>query len=183
MLLVLPDLSFSIGIHMRKERGKRERKEPEKKEFEEKVIFVNRCAKVLKGGRKFSFSALVVVGNENGLVGYGFAKANELTDSIRKAREDAHKNIITFVRNGSTIPHEVHSKKDGVRILIKPAPEGAGVIAGPKIRAVLELAGVKDAVAKSLGSSNPVNMIRATFKALQSLRSRDEVLKNRGVAT
>ncbi len=158
------------------------KEEKENKEFEEKVLFVNRCAKVLKGGRKFSFSALVVVGNENGLVGYGFAKANELTDAIRKARENAQKGLITFERKGTTIPHEVHAKQDGVRILIKPAPEGAGVIAGPKIRAVLELAGVKDAVAKSLGSSNPINMVRAVFKALLSLRNRDEVLKMRGVA-
>ncbi len=163
-------------------RGRTNADEGENKEFEEKVIFVNRCAKVLKGGRKFSFSALVVVGNEKGLVGYGFAKANELTDSIRKARDDAYKNLITFEQDGSTIPHEVHAKQDGVRILIKPAPEGAGVIAGSKIRSVLELAGIKDAVAKSLGSSNPVNMIRATFKALKSLRNKQEVLKYRGVA-
>ncbi len=160
----------------------RNRKSSNTDGLEEKVIFVNRCAKVLKGGRKFSFSALIVVGDGNGHVGFGFAKANELTDAIRKSRENASKNVITFEREGTTIPHDVHAQQDGVRILIKPAPEGAGVIAGSKIRAVLELAGVKDAVAKSLGSSNPVNQIRATFKALKALRNRKKTQELRGVA-
>jgi len=140
--------------------------------FEEKVIFVNRCAKVVKGGRKFSFSALIVAGDCQGHVGYGFAKANELTDAIRKAKDSAVKNLITFVREGHTIPHDILVKQDGVELFLKPAPEGTGIIAGSKVRAVLELAGVHDVVAKNLGSNNPFNQVRATFKALLSLRSR-----------
>ncbi|MGM0440448.1 MAG: 30S ribosomal protein S5 [Chlamydiota bacterium] len=141
-------------------------------ELEEKVIFVNRCAKVLKGGRKFSFSALIVVGDGQGRVGFGFAKANELTDAIRKARESAGKNLITFERFGTTIPHDIQVKQDGVELLLKPAPEGTGVIAGSKVRSVLELAGIQDVVAKNLGSNNPMNQVRATFKALEALRPR-----------
>ena len=150
-------------------------------ELEEKVIFVNRCAKVLKGGRKFSFSALIVVGDGKGNVGFGFAKANELTDAIRKARESAQKNLITFERSGTTIPHEVYAKQDGVKLLIKPAPEGTGVIAGSKVRSVLELAGIEDVVAKNLGSNNPMNQVRATFKALKSLRNKEQIKAMRGV--
>lgn len=150
-------------------------------EFEEKVLHINRCSKVVKGGRKFSFSALILVGNGNGHIGYGFAKANELTDAIRKGGEAARKNITTFETEGTTIPHEVIVQWDGARILLKPAPEGTGVIAGSQVRAVLEMAGVRDIVAKSLGSNNPINQVRATFKALEQLKSRDQVMKMRGL--
>ncbi len=142
--------------------------------LEEKVLYINRCSKVVKGGRKFSFSALILVGDGNGKVGFGFAKANELTDAIRKGGENARKNMITFEMNGTTIPHEVLVQHDGAKLLLKPAPEGTGVIAGSRPRSVLELAGVRDVVAKSLGSNNPLNQVRATFKALQSLRNREE---------
>lgn len=148
----------------------------------EKVLYINRCSKVVKGGRKFSFSALILVGDGKGRVGYGFAKANELTDAIRKGGEAARKRLLKFQLQGSTIPHEVITHWDGACILLKPAPEGAGVIAGSQVRAVLEMAGIKDVMAKSLGSSNPINQVRATFMALAKLRTREEILKIRGKA-
>jgi len=159
---------------------KRERQQNTAKELEEKVLFINRCSKVLKGGRRFSFSALVVSGDSNGRVGFGFAKANELNDAISKAREISQNNLIKFNRNGTTIPHEVLVQQDGVRLMLKPASEGTGVIAGSMVRSVLELAGVKDVVAKNLGSNNPINQVRAIFKALESLRSREELKALRG---
>lgn len=149
-------------------------------EFQEKVLFINRCAKVLKGGRKFSFSALILVGDREGHVGYGFAKANELSDSIRKGGDAARKSIMTVKREKSTIPHEIQTSYDGAVLLLKPAPEGTGIIAGSKVRAILELAGIKDVVAKSLGCSNPMNLVRATFKALELIRTREECLQIRG---
>ncbi|MFZ0014481.1 MAG: 30S ribosomal protein S5, partial [Acidimicrobiia bacterium] len=133
-------------------------KEKQQSEFEEKVLYINRCAKVVKGGRKFSFSALILVGNGQGKVGYGFAKANELTEAIRKGGEAARKNLVTFAQHGTTIPHEITVDYDGARILFRPAPEGAGVIAGSKVRAVLEMAGIKDIMAKSLNGNNPINL-------------------------
>ncbi|MBT3394038.1 MAG: 30S ribosomal protein S5 [Waddliaceae bacterium] len=160
--------------------NRRKPKEEVVSEYEEKVVFVNRCAKVLKGGRKFSFSALIVSGNGKGKVGYGFAKANELTDAIRKAREASLKDIITFEQNGTTIPHEIIAKQDGARLMMKPAPEGTGVVAGSMVRSVLELAGIEDVVAKNLGSNNPVNQVRATFKALKALRNPEKVQALRG---
>ena len=150
-------------------------------EFEEKVLYINRCSKVVKGGRKFSFSALVIVGDGNGHVGYGFAKANEVSDAIRKGTDAAKKNVMTFEMEGTSIPHEVTIGWDGAKILLKPAPVGTGVIAGSKIRSVLELAGIKDVVSKSFGSSNPLNQVRATIKALLSLKNRQKVLAARGV--
>lgn len=162
----------------RQENPKGERQD----EFREKVLFVNRCSKVVKGGRKFSFSALILVGDGKGKVGFGFAKANELTDAIRKGGEQARKKLITFPMENDSIPHEVDTHWDGARILLKPAPKGAGVIAGSHVRAVLEMAGVHNVVAKSLGSSNSINQVRATFKALESLRSGDEIKAARGVA-
>lgn len=156
--------------------------EEQKDEFEEKVLFINRCSKVVKGGRKFSFSALILIGDREGRVGFGFAKANELTDAIRKGGEAARKNVITFQRRDGTIPHEVEIRWDGARVMLKPAPEGAGVIAGSVVRSVLELAGIKDIVAKSMGANNPINLVRATFKALSSLKSRQELMEARGLA-
>ncbi len=160
--------------------SKRE-KEKAHSDLTEKVLYINRCSKVVKGGRKFSFSALILVGNGKGEVGYGFGKANELTDAIRKGGDDARKNMHKVVQNGTTIPHEVYVHWDGARILLKPAPEGAGVIAGSQPRAVLELAGIKDVTAKSLGSNCPVNQVKATFKALKMLKSRSEIKAMRGI--
>lgn len=150
--------------------------------LEEKVLFVNRCSKVVKGGRKFSFSALILVGDHNGRVGFGFAKANELTDAIRKGGESARKNLISFEMEGTTIPHEVLVDFDGAKLLLKPAQEGSGVVAGSRIRSILEFAGVRDVVAKSIGSNNPINQVKATFKALLQLRSRQKAMEMRGVA-
>jgi small subunit ribosomal protein S5 len=150
-------------------------------QLEEKVLYINRCSKVVKGGRKFSFSALILVGDGKGRVGYGFAKANELSDSIRKGGEAARKNMIQLDLEGKTIPHEITVEWDGSCLLLKPAPEGTGIIAGSKVRSVLELAGVTDIVTKSLGSNHPINQVKAVFKALTSLMNREKTLKARGV--
>jgi small subunit ribosomal protein S5 len=158
------------------------KREKANSEFTEKVLYINRCSKVVKGGRKFSFSALILVGDTRGRVGYGFAKANELTDAIRKGGEAARKQMNSYPLEGTTIPHEVLVHWDGATVLLKPAAEGAGVIAGSKVRAVLEMAGIKDVMAKSLGSSNPVNQVKATFMALAKLRSRETIKQMRGTA-
>jgi len=150
-------------------------------EFEEKVLFINRSSKVVKGGRKFSFSAVILVGDGQGHVGYGFAKANEVSDAIRKGGEAARKNVMTFELEGTTIPHEIVMIWDGAKVLLKPAPPGTGVVAGSKVRIVLELAGVKDVVAKSFGSNNPLNQVRATLEALLSLMNRKENFEARGL--
>ena len=155
-------------------------KEAEKDQFEEKVLYINRCAKVLKGGRKFSFSALILVSDGKKL-GVGFAKANEVSDAIRKGSESAKKNLFEFEKHNTTIPHEVSVGWDGAKILLKPAPEGTGIIAGSIIRSVLEMSGIKDVVAKSLGSNNPLNLVKATVKALLELRNREECLAQRGL--
>lgn len=141
-------------------------------QFQEKVLYINRCSKVVKGGRKFSFSALILVGDGHGRVGLGYAKANEVADAIRKGGEAARKNIIEFEMEGTTIPHDVLVSWDGAEVFLKPAPTGTGVIAGSKIRAVLEAGGIKDIVTKSLGSNNPINQVRAAFKALGQLQNR-----------
>ena len=151
-------------------------------EFEEKVLYINRCSKVVKGGRKFSFSALILIGDGQGRIGFGFAKANEVSDAIRKGSEAARKNVLSFEMEGTTIPHEITVEWDGAKVLLKPAPEGTGLIAGSKVRSVLELGGVKDIVAKSFGSNNPLNQVRATIKALSSLRNRKKCLEIRGIA-
>lgn len=157
------------------------KKEKSHSDVTEKVLYINRCSKVVKGGRKFSFSALILVGDGKGRIGYGFAKANELTDAIRKGGEAARKQMVSYPLNGTTIPHEVMVRWDGAVLLLKPAPEGAGVIAGSKVRAVLEMAGIKDVMAKSLGACNPINQVKAIFKALSKLRSRDKIKQMRGV--
>jgi small subunit ribosomal protein S5 len=151
-------------------------------EIEEKVLYINRTAKVVSGGRKFGFSALILVGDRKGRVGYGFAKANELTDAIRKGGDAARKNLEEFPKEGTTIPHEVTVHWDGAVLLLQPAPRGTGVIAGSKIRAILEMAGYSDVMAKSLGANNPINQVKATFKALRKLQKRDKIAKARGIS-
>jgi small subunit ribosomal protein S5 len=151
-------------------------------ELMEKVLYINRCSKTVSGGRKMSFSALILVGDGKGRVGYGFAKANELTDAIRRGGELARKNLHTVVMEGNTIPHDVCVKWDGAVVMIRPAPEGTGVIAGSKVRAILEFAGIKNVMAKSLGCNNAINQVRATFQALDSLTSREKILQERRTA-
>lgn len=141
-----------------------------REEFEEVMVDIGRVTKVVKGGRRFRFTALVVVGNRNGLVGFGFGKAKEVPDAMRKAADDAFKNIIEVKRKGSTIPHDVEVKFNASRVLLRPASEGTGVIAGGSARPILELAGIKDILTKSLGSNNSANVVRATLKALSMLK-------------
>ena len=141
-----------------------------REEFEEVMVDIGRVTKVVKGGRRFRFTALVVVGNRNGLVGFGFGKAKEVPDAMRKAVDDAFKNIIEVKRKGSTIPHDVEVKFNASRVLLRPASEGTGVIAGGSARPILELAGIKDILTKSLGSNNSANVVRATLKALSMLK-------------
>jgi small subunit ribosomal protein S5 len=153
----------------------------ESRELKERVVEINRVAKVVKGGRRFSFTALVVIGDEVERVGVGYGKAREVPLAISKAVDDAKKNLFTVPRHGTTITHEIIGRSDAARVLLRPASEGTGVIAGGGVRAVLELAGIRDILAKSLGTTNPINMLRATVNGLQSLRRPEEVAKTRGL--
>ncbi|MFZ9956030.1 MAG: 30S ribosomal protein S5 [Flavobacteriales bacterium] len=150
-------------------------------ELKDRLVGIQRVTKVTKGGRTFSFSAIVVVGNENGVVGFGLGKANEVTDAISKGIDDAKKNLIKVPILKGTIPHEMEAKFGGARVFMKPAAHGTGVIAGGAMRAVLESVGVKDVLAKSKGSSNPHNVVKATIKALENLRDPRTIAFNRGI--
>lgn len=166
----------------KRDKGEGSKKDKVHSDITEKVLHINRCSKVVKGGRKFSFSALILVHDSNGSIGIGFAKANELTDAIRKGGEAARKEMKQYPREGDTIPHEVFMHSDGARLLLKPAPVGTGVKAGSKPRIILEAAGYKDVVAKSLGSANPINLVLATIKALSQLKTRENIAAMRGAS-
>ena len=142
-----------------------------REEFSEVVVNIGRVTKVVKGGRRFRFNALVVVGNKQGLIGFGLGKAREVPDAIKKAIDDAFKNIIKVNIKGTTIPHDIEYKYNASKILVKPASEGTGVIAGGSVRPVVELAGIRDILTKSLGSNNPYNIVRATFDALSKMKA------------
>ena len=155
----------------------------QRSEFSEKVVHLNRVAKVVKGGRRFSFSALVVVGDQNGRVGAGLGKAGEVPEAIRKAVDSAKKHLITVPMVGTTIPHEIRLKKGAAKVLLKPAAPGTGIRSGGAMRAVVELSGIKDMITKSLGTNNPVNTVRATIAALQALQTAEMVAQARGRST
>jgi small subunit ribosomal protein S5 len=169
-------------------RSRRSRPEPEAtydaqsgQELVEKVVFINRSAKVVKGGRRFNFSALIVVGDKHGRVGIGLGKAGEVADAIRKGGEMARAQMVGVCLIDATIPHEVFSHYGGAKVLLRPASPGTGIIAGKTVRAVLESAGVKNILSKSMGSKNAANVVKATLQALLSLRTREEIYRGRGL--
>lgn len=165
----------------RGERGGRRRPAPEKaaSAFAEEVVFINRCAKVVKGGRRFSFAALVVSGDQKGRVGVGYGRSNEVPDAIRKGTHYSQRGMVEVSLRGATIPHRVLGVADGAKVLLCPASAGTGIIAGGGVRAVLKLIGVKDVLTKSLGSSNPLAIVRATINALEQLRTKSSILQLR----
>ena len=150
------------------------------KEFSEKLIKLNRVAKVVKGGRRFSFSALMVVGDKNGRAGFGFGKANDVAEAIRKGVDRAKRSLITVPIKGSTLPHWIQGEFKSAKVLMKPAAPGTGIIAGGPVRAIMEVAGINDVVAKSLGSQNAINIIKAVFEGLDGLMDAREIARNRG---
>lgn len=152
----------------------------EESEFEDKVIHINRCAKVVKGGRRFSFSAIVVVGDKKGQVGIGLGKAGEVPEAIKKAGKQAKKNLMKVPLEGNTIPHEIVGHFGASRVLMKPAPEGTGIIASSSVRAILEVAGIQNILTKSIRRDNPHNVVRATLEGLRNLRSFTDIAKARG---
>ncbi|MDE7263263.1 MAG: 30S ribosomal protein S5 [Anaeroplasmataceae bacterium] len=158
----------------------KERKEVEQPEFEERVVTINRVTKVVKGGRRFRFAALVVIGDKKGRVGFGTGKSQEVPEAIKKAVENAKKNMITVATVKTTIPHEVTGIYGAGRVILRPASEGTGVIAGGPVRAVVELAGINDILSKSLGSATPINVVRATIEGLKSLETVEQVAARRG---
>ena len=158
-----------------------QRKETVEPEFEERVVTINRVTKVVKGGRRYRFAALVVIGDKKGNVGFGTGKANEVPDAIKKAVENAKKNMITVSTVKTTIPHEVTGVYGAGRVFLAPAAEGTGVIAGGPVRAVVELAGISDILSKSLGSSTPINVVRATIEGLKSLETVEQIAARRGL--
>ena len=157
----------------------RDKRQEQEDTLDEHTVFINRCAKTVKGGRRMSFSAVIVVGDKEGKVGVGFGKANEVADAIRKGGEAARKDMRKIVMKGSTIPHDVEGVCDGGRVILKPAPAGKGLIVGGGMRPVLEAAGIRDAVGKSLGSKNRLNVVKATMAALSKLRSEEEIMAAR----
>ena len=164
----------------RERRPARQETPREPKETTEKVVFINRCAKVVKGGRRFSFSALIVSGDQKGKVGIGFGKANEVSEAIRKATDASKKRMVKIAVPNTTIPHAVTGEHGGGRVMLRPASPGTGVIAGGGVRAVLEAVGIRDILAKSLGSSNHANVVHATLDALTQLRPKEEIFRLRG---